>query len=156
MTSRLLPVVVVHPEEPDVVRGRAAGDELVAIHGWFRSELAALRDGSAVAFTDDLRSNCLAFCVGIERHHMGEDYAIFSFLQQRFPEIGPVLEQLREEHVKVDRLRGELSVLVAQDSPAPGEFERLDRELTAHLDREEELLVPILNALPDVPWPKVG
>jgi deazaflavin-dependent oxidoreductase (nitroreductase family) len=155
-TSRVLPVVVLHPEDPDVVRVRAAGDELVALHGWFRAELAALRAGAAVEFTDDLRSNCLAFCVGLERHHLGEDYAVFSFLGQRFPELGPALEQLRAEHVKVARLRAELSVLVAQEDPAPADFDRLDAELTAHLDREEALLVPLLNALPDVPWPMVG
>jgi deazaflavin-dependent oxidoreductase (nitroreductase family) len=155
-TSRVLPVVVLHPEDPEVVRVRAAGDELVALHGWFRQELAALRAGAEVAFTDDLRSNCLAFCVGLERHHMGEDYAVFSFLAQRFPELAPALEELRAEHVKVARLRGELSVLAARDDPAPEDFDRLGDELTAHLDREEALLVPLLNALPDVPWPNVG
>ncbi len=155
-TSRVIPVVVLHPEDPDAVRARAAGDELVALHGWFRDELAALRAGAAVEFTDDLRSNCLAFCVGLERHHMGEDYAVFSFLQQRFPELSPALEQLRAEHVKVARLRGELSVLAAQGAPSTSDFDRLADELTGHLDREEALLVPLLNALPDVPWPKVG
>lgn len=155
-TSRVIPVVVLHPEDQDVVRVRAAGDELVALHGWFREELTALRAGAEVQFTDDLRSNCLAFCVGLERHHMGEDYAVFSFLQQRFPELSPALEQLRAEHVKVARLRSELSVLAAQDTPAPADFDRLADELTGHLDREEALLVPLLNALPDVPWPKVG
>lgn len=155
-TSRVLPVVVLHPEDPDVVRVRAAGDELVAIHGWFRNELAALRAGVEVEFTDDLRSNCLTFCGGLDRHHMGEDNMIFSYLQQRFPELGPVLEQLRAEHVKVSRLRDELAALAKQDSPAPADFDRLDLELTAHLDREEVLLVPLLNALPDVPWPKIG
>jgi deazaflavin-dependent oxidoreductase (nitroreductase family) len=155
-TTRVLPVVVLHPEDPDVVRVRAAGDELVAIHAWFRKELAALRAGAKVEFTDDLRSNCLAFCVGLDRHHMGEDHAIFSFLQQRFPELGPVLAQLRAEHVKVARLRGELATLAEQDDPAPADFDRLDAELTAHLDSEEALLVPLLNALPDVPWPKLG
>jgi deazaflavin-dependent oxidoreductase (nitroreductase family) len=155
-TSRVIPVVVLHPVDPDVVRVRAAGDELVALHGWFRDELAALRAGAAVEFTDDLRGNCLAFCVGLERHHMGEDFAVFSFLQQRFPELSPALEQLRAEHVKVARLRSELSVLAAQGTPAATDFDRLADELTAHLDREEAILVPLLNALPDVPWPKVG
>ncbi len=155
-TSRVLPVVVLHPEDPDVLRVRAAGDELVAVHGWFREELAALREGAAGPFTDDLRSGCLAFCVGLERHHMGEDHVVFSFLAQKFPELGPALEQLRAEHVKVARLRAELSVLAAQDSPSAQDVDRLGTELTGHLDREEELLVPLLNALPDVPWPKVG
>lgn len=155
-TSRVLPVVVLHPENQDVVRVRAAGDELVALHGWFRDELAALRAGAEVAFTDDLRSNCLAFCVGLERHHMGEDYAVFSFLAQRFPELGSTLESLRAEHATVARLRGELSSLVAAGTPEPADFDRLADELTAHLDGEERLLVPLLNALPDVPWPKVG
>lgn len=155
-TSRVLPVVVLHPEDQDVVRVRAAGDELVAIHAWYRNALAEMRAGAAVEFTDDLRANCLTFCVGLDRHHMGEDHAIFSYLQQRFPELGPVLVELREEHVKVARLRNELSVLASQEAPAPEDFDRLDVELTAHLDREEELLVPLLNALPDVPWPKIG
>jgi deazaflavin-dependent oxidoreductase (nitroreductase family) len=149
-TSRVLPVVVLHPEDPDVVRVRAAGDELVAIHGWFRDQIAALRAGESVP--DDLRSNCLAFCVGLENHHMGEDYAIFAMLAQRFPELVSTLESLRAEHRTVDRLRGEL-VTVPSSSDA---FEALAKELTAHLDREEELLVPLLNALPDVPWPRVG
>jgi deazaflavin-dependent oxidoreductase (nitroreductase family) len=155
-TSRVLPVVVLHPEGPDVVRVRAAGDELVAVHAWIRGELVALREGAAVAFTDDLRSNCLALCMGLDRHHMGEDNVMFSFLQQRFPELGPVLGELRTEHGTVAKLRGELSDLVSQESPAQAEFDRLDAELTAHLDREEALLVPLLNALPDVPWPKLG
>jgi len=149
-TSRVLPVVVLHPEDQDVVRVRAAGDELVAIHGWFRDQVTALRSGELVQ--DDLRSNCLAFCVGLERHHLGEDFAVFSYLAQRFPELGSALESLRAEHRTVARLRGEL-VAVPSSSDA---FEALAKELTAHLDREEELLVPLLNALPDVPWPKVG
>jgi deazaflavin-dependent oxidoreductase (nitroreductase family) len=151
-TSRVLPVVVLHPEDPDVMRVRAAGDELVAIHGWFRQELAALRAGTPLP--DDLRTRCLAFCVGLERHHMGEDYAMFAFLRQRFPELGPRLEELSAEHEKIEHLRSELSALVALENRP--DFERLDEELTAHLDREEALLVPLLNALPDVPWPKVG
>jgi deazaflavin-dependent oxidoreductase (nitroreductase family) len=153
-TSRVLPVVVLHPEDEDVVRVRAAGDELVVIHGWFREELAALRAGAMP--TDDLRDRCLTFCVGLDRHHMGEDHVIFGYLLKRFPELTPVLAELRTEHEKVSRLRGELSAVVAQESPAPDDFDRLDKELTAHLDREEALLVPLLNALPDVPWPKIG
>jgi hypothetical protein len=153
-TSRVLPVVVLHPEDPDVLRVRAAGDELVAIHGWFRQELAALRAGTRLP--DDLRARCVTFCVGLENHHMGEDYIMFSFLRQRFPELGPALEELGAQHEKVGRLRSELSVLAAQESPSPTDFDRLDEELTAHLDREEALLVPLLNALPTVPWPKVG
>jgi deazaflavin-dependent oxidoreductase (nitroreductase family) len=153
-TSRVLPVVVLHPENPEVTRVRAAGDELVAIHGWFREELAAFRAGTTLP--DDLRRRCLDFCVGLDRHHMGEDHVVFAFLARQFPELVPALEELRAEHVKVARLRGELSALVAQGDPAPADFDRLDEELSAHLDREEALLVPLLNALPDVPWPKVG
>jgi deazaflavin-dependent oxidoreductase (nitroreductase family) len=151
-TSRVLPVVVLHPEDPDTLRVRAAGDELVTIHGWFRQELAALRAGTPLP-DDDLRARCHTFCGGLERHHLGEGYVIFSFLRERFPELGPVLDELGAEHFKVDRLRGELSAL---DSPAAADFDPLAEELTAHLDREEALLVPLLNALPDVPWPQVG
>lgn len=153
-TSRELPVVVLHPEDPEVTRVRAAGDELVAIHGWFREELAAFRAGTTLP--DDLRRRCLDFCVGLDRHHMGEDHVVFAFLARQFPELVPALEELRAEHTKVARLRSELSALVAQGDPAPADFDRLDEEFSAHLDREEALLVPLLNALPDVPWPRVG
>ena len=149
-TSRVLPVVVLHPEDQDVLRSRAAGDELVAIHDWFREELAALRAGTPLS--DDLRARCHTFCGGLERHHMGEDYVMFSFLRKRFPELGPVLAELGAEHEKVGRLRSELAAL---ESPASADFDRLAEQLTGHLDREEALLVPLLNSLPEVPWPKI-
>lgn len=153
-TTRVLPVVVLHPEDPDVVRVRAAGDELVAVHAWFRTQLDEMRAGTRTSFTDDLRSTCLAFCEGLHRHHLGEEHALFSFLQQRFPELGSTLGALRAEHARVERLRAELAAALAAGASA--DLERLDAELTGHLDREERLLVPLLNALPDVPWPKVG
>jgi deazaflavin-dependent oxidoreductase (nitroreductase family) len=153
-TSRVLPVVVLHIEDPELTRVRAAGDELVVVHGWFREALAALRAGTTPP--TDLRSRCLEFCVGLDRHHMGEDHVVFAFLTRRFPELASTLEELRAEHEKVARLRSELSTLVAESDPVPADFDRLGEELSAHLDREEALLVPLLNALPDVPWPKVG
>jgi deazaflavin-dependent oxidoreductase (nitroreductase family) len=164
-TERVLPVVVLHPEDPDVLRVRAAGDELIAIHGWFREAVdglaPALAEGTpidAAAFAEDLRDRCLAFCSGLHNHHAGEDIVIFSFLQQRFPELASVLEDLRAEHARVSELRSELLELLSGPEPATAtaEFDRLAAALTAHLDREERLLVPILNALPDVPWPKFG
>lgn len=161
-TERVLPVVVLHPEEPDVPRVRAAGDELVALHAGFRASMvtlrAALAAGEPVELTDDLRDHCLAFCTGLHRHHGGEDIVIFSFLQQRFPELDAVIDELRTEHTTINDLRVELVALLGGPHPAAAhaEFDRLATALAGHLDREERLLVPILNALPDVPWPRFG
>lgn len=162
--QRVLPVVVLHLEEPDVVRVRAAGDELVELHSWFRKTIEALRavlageTDAMPELADDLRGNCLAFCGGLHRHHAGEDMVIFSFLQERFPELDTVLVELRAEHAKVSILRDELVSLLERAEPADAhaELDRLGTALTEHLDREERLLVPILNALPDVPWPRFG
>jgi len=168
-TDRVLPVVVLHPEEPDVVRIRAAGDELIRLHLGFRDGIVSLRAALEATIagepvpevTDDLRSNCLAFCTGLHNHHAGEDMVIFSFLQQCFPEQASVLADLRAEHGTVSELRDELVALLepsdSTDAAAVrAEFNRLSKALTEHLDTEERLLVPLLNALPDVPWPRFG
>jgi deazaflavin-dependent oxidoreductase (nitroreductase family) len=201
MTSRILPVVVLHRTDPHSARVRAVGDELRQLHGWFRQELAALRrevdaylDGPATALGAgrpvpslgrQLRDRCLTFCEGLGRHHTGEDTVVFPHLTEQFPELAPVVDRLRREHAVVERLRDDLKALLAKlasEAPeAPGtpsdngnsrdqrdpgdaarshpqqlraELERLASELEGHFDREEELLIPALNSLTRVPWPR--
>ncbi|MFC5745458.1 nitroreductase/quinone reductase family protein [Actinomadura rugatobispora] len=175
-TSRVLPVVVLDPVgSPDGgARARAAGDELVELHNAFRHELAALRSGIGAtldgggavpaagppAFTAELREHCLWFCTSLERHHTGEDMVVFEVLLRRFPELGPVLESLRDEHARVAEIRKELAGLAGEagaGDPARirAELERLGGVLEAHLDREETQLVPLLNRLDEVPWPRI-
>ncbi|GAA2110462.1 nitroreductase/quinone reductase family protein [Actinomadura alba] len=183
MTSRLLPVVVLHRTDraSAEARGRAVGEELRRIHGWFRQELATLRD-EVSAYLDGnpiipsaafrpapepaqrLREHCLTFCDALARHHTGEDTVAFPHLRERFPELGEALERLRREHTVVERLRGDLREAVAtlgsgdtaghRPDRLRADIERLASELEAHFDYEEEQLIPALNALTDVPWPR--
>ncbi|GAA2439714.1 nitroreductase/quinone reductase family protein [Actinomadura vinacea] len=163
-TSRTLPVVVLHPVDPSAQgsRLRAAGDELVELHNAFRHELASIRSalgGEAVPAVG-LREHCLWFCESLERHHTGEDLVMFQVLLDRFPELAPVLESLRAEHAKVAGLREELAGLLGEAGSADparvrAEVDRLGDVLESHLDREEAELVPLLNTLAEVPWPKM-
>lgn len=67
---------------------------------------------------------------------------------------GP-LDRLRDEHQTVSRVQGELFALLADIGAADPrrfrtELDRMSQELTAHLDYEEESLLPVLA---EIPWP---
>jgi hemerythrin-like domain-containing protein len=74
---------------------------------------------------------------------------MFSFLDERFPELAPALERLRQEHQALARLLGGLQDLISAERTDPTavltEVERLTAELEAHLDYEEEQLIPVLD-----------
>ncbi|TMR92726.1 nitroreductase/quinone reductase family protein [Nonomuraea basaltis] len=128
------------------------GDALRKIHGAFRRELALIRKEVAASgprVAAQLRVNCLTMCQGLHEHHSREDGSMFPALEERYPELGPTLERLRAEHIVVQRLLEQLQDLLAADDVAPeallSEVNRLTKELEAHLDYEEEQLVPLLN-----------
>ncbi|GAA3098171.1 nitroreductase/quinone reductase family protein [Streptosporangium carneum] len=180
-TARTIPVIALRraAADPAEARARAAGDELRALHDWFRGELAALREeadaylgahaatgvtaGPGLELGRHLREHCLTFCTALDRHHTGEDGVAFPHLEERFPQLGQALRRLRQEHRVVERLREELQTLLTQLGPGRpavadplrlrAEIHRLASELEAHFDYEEDQLVPVLNALPAVPWP---
>lgn len=147
-------------------RALALGDNLVRIHDGFRAELAALRahidtvaDRGAPAeslptppLDHQLRKNCLAFCDKLHGHHFNEDTHMLPGLAQAAPELAPVLDRLRSEHVVIGRILDDLQALLARigtdgAESLRSEFERLAGELEAHLDYEEEQVVDALNAI---------
>ncbi|NUW40355.1 hemerythrin domain-containing protein [Nonomuraea rhodomycinica] len=140
-------------------RAIAWGDELVKLHDTFRRDLAELRSGSMRA--PALREHCLTFCEALHAHHSGEDDVLFPHLDGLHPELAAVLDRLRDEHRVVARLLARIRTLAGSGEPPEGgadvaaevgeELERLARELEAHLDYEEEQLVPLLNAMTDMP-----
>ncbi|GAA2206208.1 nitroreductase/quinone reductase family protein [Nonomuraea monospora] len=142
-TSRVIPVVALYPESE---RLRAVGDELVRIHAYLRGELTKLRAGEAGA-GEDLRTHCLAFCEALTFHHTGEDRVAFPHLERLFPELKEPLDRLRDEHVVIARLAGEL-----RGGPGAATLDRIAAELEAHFAYEEEQLVPVLNSLERAPW----
>ncbi|MEV0662942.1 nitroreductase/quinone reductase family protein [Actinomadura luteofluorescens] len=152
-SGRTLPVVAL----VQVAAGPPSGPEspsamLVAVHDAFRRELELIRRevaASGAAVGAQLRVNCLTMCQGLGHHHMGEDQQMFPLLERRHPELAPALARLRDEHEVVARLLDELRR--ALDSGAAEslltEVERLTAALEAHLDHEEERLVPLLDTL---------
>ncbi|MGH4033216.1 hemerythrin domain-containing protein [Actinomycetota bacterium Odt1-20B] len=148
-------------------------DKLLEVHTWLREQLAEIRDEAAAHLDaraahdgDDpqlpppglgfqIRRRCLAFCDALTFHHTGEDGAVFPGVERYHPELIPVLDRLRAEHREVARIKEELLALLADlATPEPDELlahiDRLTKELTVHLDYEEEWLVPVLT---DVPFP---
>ncbi|GII78601.1 hypothetical protein Sru01_35830 [Sphaerisporangium rufum] len=128
----------------------AWGDELIKLHDGFRRDLAELRSSRAGAA--DLRTHCLAFCDALHAHHEGEDNALFPHLDAGHPELAETLTRLRSEHRVVARLVERIRRLLDHGGPGIGaELDRLAAELEAHLDYEEEQLVPILNEMVTLP-----
>ncbi|GAA1003079.1 cation-binding protein [Acrocarpospora pleiomorpha] len=150
-SGRVLPVVALVPIDHGPPAG-SFGDALITIHDAFRRELAliraeAARSGPRVAA--QLRVNCLTMCQGLHVHHSKEDEYMFPALAGRYPELAAVMVRLRAEHGVIARLLDELKTLLAADDVTSetllSEVNRLTKELEAHLDYEEEHLVPLLN-----------
>ncbi|MEV4757864.1 nitroreductase/quinone reductase family protein [Micromonospora sp. NPDC049559] len=154
--GRVLPVIALERAGgggPAV--GVPPGEFLRQVHDAFRRELRLIRaelSRSGPRLGAQLRINCLTACQGLAHHHGIEDGQVFPALAERHPELDETLAALRAEHERVKRLLDELSELISADAVAPEALlagvDRLVAELEAHLDHEEERLVPILNAFP--------
>jgi iron-sulfur cluster repair protein YtfE (RIC family) len=111
---------------------------------------ASAGGASPVGLSLQIRQHCLAFCQSLSLHHRGEDMQVFPLLERRYPHLGEAIRRLRDEHRTVDRIRGELEALLADIATADpdrfrAELDRMSRELEAHLDFEEESLIPVLQ-----------
>lgn len=149
--TRVLPVVALTPAGPPPEDG-PRGEALKRIHDAFRRELAIIaREVAASGPTlgAQLRINCLSVCRGLDFHHADEDGRMFPYLEEQRPDLAPALGGLREEHATIKRLLDRLGELIAaaRTPEVAAEVLALTAELEAHLDREEQWLVPVLNAL---------
>ncbi|WP_433761902.1 hemerythrin domain-containing protein [Nocardia sp. CA-135398] len=144
--------------EFDANRARALGQELVAIHDWLRTELSRIRaDVTAYATGSELRpmrlrAHCTAFCTALTRHHTGEDTVGFPALADQFPELAPVLAELRTDHQLVADILRRLTELL--DSIRPDNADTVRRELDglaavleSHFRWEERRLVQAFDGL---------
>lgn len=179
-TSRTIPVVVLERSGPDAADLPEAiadfGAKLLEIHAWLRAQLRAVRAEAAAYFADRadredradrvdrsvpglglrIRQHCLAFCESLEFHHTSEDAGMFPMLEQRHPGLRAAIDRMREEHVTVNRIKGELLGLLGGVRDADpdrflAELDRMTDELTAHLDHEETVLLPVLARMPFPP-----
>ncbi|GAA4148039.1 nitroreductase/quinone reductase family protein [Actinomadura keratinilytica] len=153
-TTRVIPVVALEPiPGPPTSNAASPGAALKQVHDAFRRELALIREeiaGSGPRLGAQLRVNCLTVCTGLGHHHTAEDEGMFPALAARHPEHAAAFDRLRREHERVAALLDGLRRAVAAEDAEPGavlaEVERLTAELEAHLDYEEEQLIPLLDA----------
>ncbi|MEU8892395.1 nitroreductase/quinone reductase family protein [Streptomyces sp. NPDC048442] len=144
------------------------GDKLMEIHTWLRGQLARIRTDAeahfeaAVSFPGaptlpglglQIRQHCLAFCETLDFHHKSEDAAVFPQIELHHPHLADALAQLRDEHARVSELKSQLAALLGEFQTAdPGvflaELTRMSDELTAHMDYEESVILPILSGIP--------
>ncbi|WP_240134486.1 nitroreductase/quinone reductase family protein [Streptomyces sp. MUM 178J] len=149
--------------------------KLLEVHTWLRAQLRHLRteaDAHLAALADhqgsgeppapglgmQIRQHCLAFCDSLAFHHSSEDAHLFPAMADHHPHLREALDRLREEHLTVARLKDGLLALLAdagrsgsaQPQRFRAELDRMNSELLAHLDYEEESLLP---ALAEIPWP---
>ncbi|WP_412076248.1 nitroreductase/quinone reductase family protein [Streptomyces xanthophaeus] len=176
MTSRILPVVVLERADPE---GWAAprevstlADKVLEVHTWLRGQLRQVKAEVDAHFAAraahqgpgeppvpglglQIRQRCLAFCQALEFHHTSEDAHLFPGIARYHPHLTGTFDRLAEEHRTVARIQGELAELLAGIGIADPrrfrtELDRMSAELNAHLDYEEEAILPLLA---DVPWP---
>ncbi|WP_328582310.1 nitroreductase/quinone reductase family protein [Streptomyces sp. NBC_00370] len=174
-TERQLPVVILQRPEPDgwqpPTEVMSLADKLMEVHTWLRAQL--LHVGAEVdahfaargahnglaepppALGLQIRQRCLAFCQGLEFHHTSEDAHLFPGIAAHHPDLTDVFAQLAAEHATVARIQDELAALLADITLSDphrfrAEVARMSAELNAHLDHEEDHLLPLLT---HIPWP---
>ncbi|HBF78752.1 MAG TPA: nitroreductase family deazaflavin-dependent oxidoreductase [Streptomyces sp.] len=176
-TTRTLPVVVLERAEPDGWEPRPVvtlADKLMEVHTWLRGQLRQVRAEADAHFAAraahqgpgeppapglglQIRQRCLAFCQALEFHHVSEDDHLFPGIARHHPRLTATFDRLREEHRTIARVQGELAALldgigIADPQRFRTELDAMSKELNAHLDYEEETILPLLA---DVPWPPV-
>ncbi|MGW8886156.1 hemerythrin domain-containing protein [Streptomyces sp. NPDC055749] len=150
---------------PQDIDSQAAGRQLLIGHRELRAQLAelraaldetngpaALRDaGVDATLVEQLRARCLEYCLGLHHHHTMEDGA-FPVFEERYPEIAPVIERLREEHRQVAAGLERLAELVSSDEGEDvtwltEELEKTVAGLEEHFRYEETYLLPALGVI---------
>ncbi|MBG6133882.1 MULTISPECIES: hemerythrin domain-containing protein [Longispora] len=132
--------------------------DMILVHRVYRREFALapslIRD---VEPGDHRRAAELAvhidtLLVGLHRHHRTEDELLWPKLRERVRIDGLLVDRMTDQHVRVAQLIDGLGVPLAawRISPEVVRRERLARlltelalELTAHLDDEEQLILPL-------------
>jgi deazaflavin-dependent oxidoreductase (nitroreductase family) len=149
-----IPIVALRTRSRARLAAEPWGDELKAVHDGFRRELALIRAEIAAGgpkLAAQLRINCLTACAMLHHHHVTEDDEVFPKIGRLRPDLAAAVRRLREEHHRLRELVGRLQELVSEETsgsaPALAELDGLTAEIEAHLDYEEEQLVPVLNSL---------
>ncbi|MFF4490916.1 hemerythrin domain-containing protein [Streptomyces sp. NPDC001544] len=157
---------------PPPVTDRLDPQEMVVLHRVFRREIPLLADlVEAAAPGDRRRASVLAehldlILGALAEHHEGEDDLLWPKLRRRAVLGGDVIARMTEQH---DAIAGALDEVTDRSHPWRVQADRdaalrlaeslraLDRHATAHMDDEEEHLLPLMadHITPDE-WSQVG
>lgn len=133
----------------------AWADELRRVHHKLRTALAVTRealttDGSAPALDRDLALLCRGFCTALDTHHRGEDAQLFPAITAAHPELAPTLHALRQDHVMIGHLIGDLQGVLDRGGPVTEVVTHLDGVeaiMESHFRYEERQLLGVLDVL---------
>jgi hemerythrin HHE cation binding domain-containing protein len=131
---------------------------MAAVHRIYKSSLDAAPDYIESARGDDTRRVLIAnfyanVLASLENHHVGEDELYFPLLIERAPEQAEIVNLGLEQHQQVLALVAAAQVATAAwestgDAEGPGLVRvlgSLNEALSAHCDREEATIVPLLT-----------
>jgi hypothetical protein len=121
------------------------------------AELGALKTGGPLW---QLKVNCLRYCRFVHGHHNLEDALLFPALRETDPAIGPVVDRLEADHVKVSDLLDAVEAAAAELSAGNGDargavvatLAALHEHLLEHLDYEELNAGPVLRRMERLPY----
>jgi len=123
-----------------------------------QAELARLKSGGPLW---QLKINCLRYCGHVHAHHGAEDHLLFPALRGVEPSIGPVVDRLEADHVRVsdllDVVEGAARALTENDADGARErlvegLRELHVHLLEHLDYEELHAGPTIRRLDHLGW----
>jgi hypothetical protein len=157
-------------------QGRAMFQELLWVHSAIRRDLEIVEQlaadvgdglpGEAVQETLEqlktagplwqLKINCLRYCSFVHAHHGAEDVLLFPTLRAADPAIGPVVDRLEADHVRVSDLLDVVEAAARSLTETEGDDSRrrvidglrdLHVHLLEHLDYEEHNAGPAIRRL---------
>jgi iron-sulfur cluster repair protein YtfE (RIC family) len=135
--------------------------DMIIIHRVFRRELSmAPALIASVADLDSSRSRIVGGHVldvlqVLHHHHEGEDLLLWPKLRERAPDQQAILDEMEAGHIQLgaalDQLTASLAAFTATASASEGaglaaSLASVRPELTAHLDQEEQLILPLVSA----------
>ncbi len=164
----------------ETAQGRALFEELLWVHGVLRRDLdhverlagevasgmpgaalqAELRELKTSGPLWQLKVSCLRYCRFVHLHHNLEDVLLFPALRDADPAIGPVVDRLEADHLRVSELLDEVEAAAerlvgAEEAAARADvvlaLEALHGHLLEHLDYEELQAGPALRRLERIP-----
>jgi hemerythrin-like domain-containing protein len=127
--------------------------ELTQVHDRLRQLLRIARDSTRSerdAARRELLLHCHGFCLALRGHHESEDTGLFPEISARHPQLGPVLDRLKQDHDLVASLLRELDHSLTRTDSAEQIARHLDgiaAFMESHFRYEERQLLSVLSTL---------